>query len=70
MLVADSLKLTATMPFKPYLELAKIRLNAMVLVTTAVGFVLGSPGPLDSAALVRLCWTILGTGLAGAGAAL
>ncbi len=56
------------MPIKPYLELAKIRLNAMVLITTAVGFVLGSPGPLDSAALARLCWTILGTGLAGAGA--
>ena len=52
------------MSFKPYLELAKIRLNAMVLVTTAVGFVLGSPGPLNSAALGRLCWTILGTGLA------
>jgi protoheme IX farnesyltransferase len=40
----------------------------MVLVTTAVGFVLGLPGPLDSAALTRLFWTILGTGLAGAGA--
>ena len=51
--------------FKPYLELSKIRLTAMVLITTAVGFVLGSPGPLDYA---RLTWTILGTGLAGAGA--
>ncbi len=56
------------MILKPYLELAKIRLNAMVLVTTAVGFVLGTPGPLDQAAFVRLFWTILGTGLAGAGA--
>ena len=53
---------------KPYLELAKNRLNAMVLVTTAVGFVLGMPGPLDSAAWARLFWTIVGTGLAGAGA--
>jgi protoheme IX farnesyltransferase len=51
--------------FKPYLELSKIRLTAMVLITAAVGFVLGSPGPLDYA---RLGWTILGTGLAAAGA--
>ena len=53
------------MQFKPYLELAKIRLTAMVLVTTAVGFILGSPGPV---AYGRLLWTILGTGLAAAGA--
>ena len=53
------------MQFKPYLELAKIRLTAMVLVTTAVGFILGSPGPV---AYGRLFWTILGTGLAAAGA--
>jgi protoheme IX farnesyltransferase len=53
------------MQFKPYLELAKIRLTAMVLITTAVGFILGSPG---SAAYGRLFWTILGTGLAAAGA--
>jgi protoheme IX farnesyltransferase len=53
------------MQFKPYLELAKIRLTAMVLITTAVGYILGSPRPLDYG---RLCWTILGTGLAAAGA--
>ena len=53
------------MQFKPYLELVKIRLTAMVLVTTAVGFILGSPGPV---AYGRLFWTILGTGLAAAGA--
>jgi protoheme IX farnesyltransferase len=53
------------MQFKPYLELAKIRLTAMVLVTTAVGFILGSPGPVVYS---RLFWTILGTGLAAAGA--
>jgi protoheme IX farnesyltransferase len=53
------------MLIKSYLELSKIRLTAMVLITAAVGFVLGSPGPLDFA---RLGWTILGTGLAAAGA--
>jgi protoheme IX farnesyltransferase len=53
------------MQFKPYLELAKIRLTGMVLVTTAVGFILGSSGPV---AYDRLFWTILGTGLAAAGA--
>jgi heme o synthase len=53
------------MQFKPYLELAKIRLTAMVLITTAVGFILGSPGTV---AYDRLLWTILGTGLAAAGA--
>ena len=53
------------MQFKPYLELAKIRLTVMVLITTTVGFILGSPGPV---AYGRLFWTILGTGLAAAGA--
>jgi heme o synthase len=53
------------MQFKAYLELAKIRLTAMVLVTTAVGYILGSPGPLVYSGLF---WTILGTGLAAAGA--
>jgi protoheme IX farnesyltransferase len=53
------------MLLKSYLELSKIRLTGMVLITAAVGFVLGSPGPLDFA---RLGWTILGTGLAAAGA--
>ncbi len=56
------------MQFKSYLELAKIRLTAMVLVTTAVGFVLGTAGPLNADAYKRLFWTILGTGLAAAGA--
>jgi protoheme IX farnesyltransferase len=37
----------------------------MVLITAAVGFILGSPGSLDFA---RLGWTILGTGLAACGA--
>jgi protoheme IX farnesyltransferase len=47
-----------------YLALAKPRVVAMVLVTTAVGFYLGARGPLDSAALGL---TLLGTGLAAAG---
>src|SRR5690348_1143499 len=55
----------ALMRFKSFLKLAKIRLTAMVLVTTAVGFILGSVDVVDYA---RLCWTILGTGLAAAGA--
>jgi len=53
------------MQFKPYLELAKFRLTAMVLITTAVGFIVGSPGRV---AYGRLFWTIVGTGLAAAGA--
>ena len=52
------------MQFKPYLELSKIRLTSMVLVTTAVGFILGSQGPMLYG---RLFWTIFGTGLAAAG---
>ena len=50
---------------KCYLELAKIRLTAMVLVTTAVGFVLASPRPIPWTGLVL---TLLGTGLAAVGA--
>jgi protoheme IX farnesyltransferase len=53
------------MLIKPYLELSKIRLTGMVLITAAVGFVIGSAGPLNYA---RLTWTILGTGLAACGA--
>jgi heme o synthase len=53
------------MLFKHYLELAKIRLTAMVLVTTAVGYVLGSPGSIR---WVGLLLTVAGTGLAAVGA--
>lgn len=53
------------MSCKPYLQLAKIRLTAMVLVTTAVGYTVGSPGPLSGTGLL---WTVLGTGLAAVGA--
>ena len=55
---------------KSYLELAKIRLTSMVLVTTAVGFVVGSSGMSSMQGhWLTLLWTILGTGLAAAGAA-
>ena len=50
---------------KYYLELAKIRLTAMVLVTTVVGYVLASPRPIHGAGLLL---TVLGTGLAAIGA--
>ena len=50
---------------RQYSRLFKVRLTAMVLVTTAVGYVMAAGGvaPLD-----RLLWTILGTGLAAAAA--
>ncbi len=47
-----------------FLVLTKPRVVLMVLVTAAVGFYLGSPGPPD---LLRLLHTLLGTGLAAAG---
>jgi len=53
-------------------ELTKARLTAMVLVTTGVGFVLGSPGPVagGSIALGTLAVTIVGTALAAASASI
>lgn len=48
-------------------ELTKVRLNALVLVTTAVGFALANPGPVDWPALG---WTCAGTALAAASASL
>ena len=48
-------------------ELIKVRLNAMVLFTTAVGFALGNPGAVD---WPLLGWTCLGTALAAASASL
>jgi protoheme IX farnesyltransferase len=52
---------------RTFAELAKLRLNALVLLTTAVGFALGDPFGLD---LARLGWTLLGTGLAAASASM
>jgi protoheme IX farnesyltransferase len=48
-----------------FLELAKLRVVAMVLLTTCVGFYIGSPSVLD---LSRLCHALVGTALAAAGA--
>jgi protoheme IX farnesyltransferase len=47
-----------------WIALTKPRVNAMVLVTTAAGYYLGSAG---RAPLVRLVYTLAGTGLAAAG---
>jgi protoheme IX farnesyltransferase len=51
-----------------YADLFKARLTSLVLLTTAVGFYLGSRGAVD---IVLMCQTLLGTALlAGGGAAL
>jgi protoheme IX farnesyltransferase len=52
--------------FAVFSELVKARLSTLVLLTTAVGFYMGSPGPLDWR---RFLNTLLGTGLLAAGAA-
>lgn len=52
--------------FDDYLILTKVRITALVLVTTAAGFLLASGERLD---LALLGWTLLGTGLAASGAA-
>ena len=52
--------------WRGFVELAKLRIVCMVLVTTAIGFLMGS-GDLFSWTL--LCFTLLGTGLAAAGSA-
>lgn len=50
-----------------YMQLTKARLSALVVMTTAVGFVMGVPGG-SGVAWLTLIWTLLGTALA-AGAA-
>ena len=50
---------------RQYLQLAKVRLTAMILLTTAVGYVLASAGPVR---WTGLALTLLGTGLAAVGA--
>src|SRR5439155_15230077 len=49
-----------------FLTLTKPRVNLLVLVTTAIGFYLGSFGTVDIALLVH---TVVGTALVAAGAA-
>lgn len=44
-----------------FMELTKARLSALVLMTTAVGFILASLETID---WMRLLWTVLGTALA------
>jgi heme o synthase len=48
-----------------YVELFAVRLTALVLLTTAAGFVAGSAGRIQARLLF---WTLLGTGLCAAGA--
>ncbi len=50
-----------------YLELSKARLSALVVLTTAVGFIMGAPA-LTAGAWGRLLLTIAGTALAAGGA--
>jgi protoheme IX farnesyltransferase len=49
-----------------YADLFKARLTSLVLLTTLVGFYLGSRGPVD---FVLMCHTLLGTALLASGAA-
>jgi heme o synthase len=48
------------------LTLTKVRVNTLVVATTAGGFWLGSPGPVDAVMLVNAC---LGTAFVAGGAA-
>ncbi len=48
-----------------YLELSKPRILSLVLVSTVIGFVMGSD---SSISWIQLGWTLFGTGLTAAGA--
>lgn len=50
-----------------FVELTKARLNGLVLITTAVGIALAEIGPINWG---RFAWTLFGTGLAAASAAM
>lgn len=52
--------------FKALVQLSKLRIVSMVLVTSAIGTFLASRGTMD---WIGLGWSLLGTGLAAAGAA-
>lgn len=60
-LAADSIRVR----FSDFIELAKLRISSLVLVVTAIGFCLASPGPID---LVLLFHTLVGTALTAAAA--
>jgi len=47
------------------MELTRVRLTAMILITVAAGFVLASPGAIDYAGLA---WVLIGLGLVSGGA--
>ena len=49
-----------------YMELSKARLSGLVVITTAVGYLLGVDGPID---WMQLLWTLVGTSLSAAAAA-
>src|SRR5438552_10536876 len=49
-----------------YFELTKPRLNLLVVATSAAGYYLGAPGPLD---LVPMIEAVAGTALVAGGAA-
>ena len=61
---ADALPLTRSR-LAAYLELTRPRIAALVVFTTAVGFLLAGPGAPD---LARLLHTVVGTALAAGGA--
>jgi protoheme IX farnesyltransferase len=67
--IADSCSPASSRPWRgtlsAYLELAKARLAAMVVLTAVVGFLLGARGWSDPAALL---WTAAGTALSAFGA--
>ena len=52
---------------RSYLELTKARLSALVVMSTAVGFIIAGQSPID---WILLAWTILGTTLAAAAASI
>ena len=58
--------LTSKSPFTVLSELIKLRLTSLVLMTTGVGFYLGSARPMDWTAFVN---TLVGTGCVAAAAA-
>lgn len=60
-LAADSMRVR----FSDFIELAKLRISSLVLVVTAIGFCLASPGPID---LLLLFHTLVGTALTAAAA--
>ncbi len=51
--------------FADYLELAKLRISVMVLITVAAGAILATVGPVD---WLALCQTLLGTAFVATGA--